>query len=138
MRAAIRLQRLHSVSLIRTTSLNPYSWLPLLRSRQCDSQRYLWSGQKRSTDDSKSQSDTHMTPGTETSESKLFATGSSLATRMSTDRKFQCTQFDKKGEIFMGHGHIQRSELVSTVSVVLLCKRREPQTDDAAVRYIST
>jgi hypothetical protein len=58
----------------------------------------------------------HIRPTLETSDSKLAATGSSLATRMATDRKFQCTRFDQRGEIYMGHGHIQRSELVSKVS----------------------
>ena len=61
----------------------------------------------------------HMNPAAESPDSKLSAAGISLATRMSTDRKFQCTQFDSKGEIYMGHGHIQRSELVSKVSAII-------------------
>lgn len=71
------------------------------------------------TEHSTSLSDTHLSPSTEAPGSKLFAAGSSLATRMSTDRKFHCTQIDKKGDIFMGHSNIQRSELVSKVSTTL-------------------
>lgn len=53
--------------------------------------------------------------GSESSESKLFALGSSLATRLSTDREIECTEFDDKGEIVIGHGHIKKSDLVKKV-----------------------
>ena len=105
--------------LTKTTRLHLYHLVPQLRSQPWNSPRHLWSGHKIPTEHSTSQSDANLSPKTETSDSKLFATGSSLATRMSTDRKFQCTQIDKKGDIFMGHGHIQRSELVSKVSTTL-------------------
>lgn len=50
--------------------------------------------------------------GPETSESKLFTLGSNLATRLSTDREIQCTEFNETGEIVSGHGHIKKSDLV--------------------------
>jgi hypothetical protein len=111
------LQKLPAVSLTRTTKPNPYRCRSLRQSKPYGSRRYLWGRQKASSDDSTNYNDAHMSPGTETSDSKLFAKGIGLATRMSAGRKFQCTQFDKNGEIYMGHGHIQRSEIVSKVSI---------------------
>ncbi len=70
-------------------------------------------------EDPSKEAEGRLSKGTETSESKLFAMGSSLATRMSADRKFQCTEFDEKGSVVTGHGNIQRSELVSKVSSFL-------------------
>ena len=54
--------------------------------------------------------------GPETSESKLFALGSSLATRLSVDRTLQCTEFDDKGDIVAGNVEIKKSDLVTKVS----------------------
>jgi hypothetical protein len=54
--------------------------------------------------------------GPETSESKLFALGSSLATRLTTDRDIECTELNEKGDIVIGHGHIKKSDLVRKVS----------------------
>ena len=54
--------------------------------------------------------------GPETSESKLFALGSSLATRLSVDRTLQCTEFDDKGNIVAGNVEIKKSDLVTKVS----------------------
>lgn len=51
----------------------------------------------------------------ETPESKLFKRGSSLASRMSVDRKIQCTEVDMKGDIVASDKEINRSELVSKV-----------------------
>ena len=113
------LQKVPAVSLTRTAKPNPHRWSYLWRPRPSDSRWYLSSRQKDSTDDPTSHNDTHISPGAETSDGKLFAKGIGLATRMSADRKFQCTQFDKNGEIYMGHGHIQRSEIVNKVSITL-------------------
>lgn len=121
----------------KNTKCRPYRFQHHLQPWQRNSQRYLWSGPKVPTDDSTTQSKNHMNPGTESPDSKLSATGISLATRMSTDRKFQCTQFDKKGDIYMGHGHIQRSELVSKVSVIFL-RGKKPMTYGSSVRNTST
>lgn len=54
--------------------------------------------------------------GPETSESKRFALGSSLATRLSGDRTLQCTEFDDKGNIVAGNVEIKKSDLVTKVS----------------------
>ena len=83
------------------------------------SPRYLWSGHKISADDPITQDQSSIKPGVDSEDSRLSAKGINLAARMSSDRKFQCTQFDKKGDICMGHGHIQKSELVSKVSATL-------------------
>ena len=55
--------------------------------------------------------------GPETSESKLFAVGSSLAARLSVDRTLQCTELDEKGNIVAGNVEIKKSELVTKVSL---------------------
>jgi len=58
--------------------------------------------------------------GPESSESKLFALGSSLATRLSVDRTLQCTEFDDKGNIVAGNVEIKKSDLVTKASFELL------------------
>ena len=58
--------------------------------------------------------------GPETSESKLFALGSSIATRLSVDRTLQCTEFDDKGDIVAGNVEIKKSDLVTKVSFALM------------------
>lgn len=58
-----------------------------------------------------------LSPAKETSESKLFKMGSTLASRMSTDRKIQCTEVDSKGDIRVDHKEIKRSELVSKFGI---------------------
>jgi hypothetical protein len=126
MKPPLRVQNFHSVFYARNPKLRSYRVLPKLRTLQWESQRYLWYAQRASAGDSKGQGDTILSPGVETSDSKLFAAGSSLSSRMSADRKFQCTQFDKKGNIYMGHGHIQRSELVSKVSIISFPSDRGP------------
>lgn len=78
-----------------------------------------------------------MFKGSETSESKLFALGSSLATRLSTDREIECTEFDEKGEIVMGHGHIKKSDLVRKVKR-LIFKRGNYANISTSVLYPST
>lgn len=59
----------------------------------------------------------------ETSESKLFKMGSTLASRMTTDRKIQCTEVDSKGDVMVDHKEIKRSELVSKASRLLLSRQ---------------
>jgi len=54
--------------------------------------------------------------GDESSESKIFAVGSSLATRLSTDRTLKCTEFDADGNIVAGTEEIKKSALVSKVT----------------------
>jgi hypothetical protein len=118
----------------RGTAL-PYRFLSHLQRRQWNSRRYLWSGHRVSFDDSTTESNGPINPGAESPDSKLSATGISLATRMSMDRKFQCTQFDKKGDIYMGHGHIQRSELVSKVSIIFSPSTRNPSSLSFSTEY---
>jgi hypothetical protein len=69
-------------------------------------------------------SESLLSPGEETPESKLFKMGSSLASRLSTDRKIQCTEIDSRGEIVVNHKEIKRSDLVSKVSNLTLVKQR--------------
>ncbi|KAH8601528.1 hypothetical protein B0O99DRAFT_500793 [Bisporella sp. PMI_857] len=68
--------------------------------------------------------------GAETSESKLFAVGSSLATRLSTDRTLQCTEFDDKGNIVVGNQEIKKSDLVSKFGIQARDLRKIDDTHD--------
>ncbi|KAG9244528.1 hypothetical protein BJ878DRAFT_505778 [Calycina marina] len=56
--------------------------------------------------------------GLEISESKQFALGSSLATRLSTDRTLQCTEFDDKGNIVARNVEIKKSDLVNKFGIL--------------------
>lgn len=81
---------------------------------------HQWAGQRslisNKADVSSAESRDVLSPTKETSESKLFKMGTSLASRMSTDRTIHCTEVDSKGNIVVDHKEIKRSDLVSKAS----------------------
>jgi hypothetical protein len=89
----------------------------LSRHFQTTGRSYLWGKQILHHEPKKAENSSPkpLFQGPPTSGSKLLALETSLATRLSTDREIQCTEFDEKGEIVMGHGHIKKSDIVKKV-----------------------
>lgn len=78
-----------------------------------------------------------ISPSNETPESRLFKMGSSLASRLATDRKLQCTEVDSNGEIVANHKEVKKSDLVSKASYNILSVSHS-YANEATVRNPAT